>query len=1178
MHLVTVTPGLTAAWAVIARLLRGPPDRPLLILDYRGVGDRILTPDDIARLCDQGIAWIDLGDLDRPCRILELDAACSSKARFERLLLRFARVLELPLEPADTDEAREFASRILGAGAQHAQGLLDFRSSVANEELCRWAWPSWNGSPESRARRDRVDAVLDAALRYPHLVAAAAAPDRMPDLAPGGSRWIWVELPKSHVEATEWALLAMALHGLAESTGGPEEDPRRLPVLLYPPSAAALGPLLPTAATAGAMALAIALHPSGLAPHLLRALVDAGDPVQVEVSGAIPPPAMASWRALSGDLKIDWESTSDGIAFTIRHGAAERTAPRLLRGAERAREGHLTDLREASRRGRRVIPLQHLGGGGRAVAAGASPSRDPFDRLTARCTLLLAWSALVTSRSSSEPGVDQVRPRAFGARLDEEIEALAAELREERYQPLPPTWITIPKASGGSRRIGISAVRDRVAQRAFVYVSEPLFEPHFSDRSFAFRPGRSAHHAAMALLGAMRRGYQYLAHVDVRSCFDSLPHEVILTRYGARIGSPRMLSLLSRWLRFGLGTEGLPDALGVGVVQGWVLSPFLSNVVLDDLDTQLEARGVEFVRYADDLGLLARNEKECGEAVELVDRLLQERLQLRLNPKKTQVRPLAEGGDYLGLRIGGSGGLAISPERFVVARQALCSSVRDVALVKGGPREVAKSLSRVARQLDGMAAYFCRLGMTRALEHQFAALRDAIEGERAALAEEVRDLPGWARIPSSEDLLARYGRLEAPQPGRGGKLPGSDPLEGTYGSISPPGSTSWMVDPVDLSGLLARVDPAAPDPVTPGPAPPTPPPAPSASVPVPSVERDGPTLHILRGGIGIYADEDELWLRRRGQEIFRAPLCGLELIVAQAHGIHFSSRAAWSLAAHRVSVLCFNPGGDDIAVLAAPTGPRAAIRIAQARRLDAPEVEAAALAMLRAKITNQASVLRYLARAPARRDGPAGGRLIEAAEEIRKAADRLVHAAAEHRGQERIAVLMGHEGQAAARYWTALAGIVPDELGFPGRRTRGACDPVNQALNYAYGCLYADIWRAVVRVGLDPGVGLLHIGPRADGGLVYDLIEELRAPLVDRLVFSLLGRGWTPQSKRAGAPALTPRGRHLLSRAFRRQRARPIRRGRGRVIVGELPALQATALQQLFLEQRPTYSAFHFRW
>jgi CRISPR-associated protein Cas1 len=224
-------------------------------------------------------------------------------------------------------------------------------------------------------------------------------------------------------------------------------------------------------------------------------------------------------------------------------------------------------------------------------------------------------------------------------------------------------------------------------------------------------------------------------------------------------------------------------------------------------------------------------------------------------------------------------------------------------------------------------------------------------------------------------------------------------------------------------------------------------------------------------------------------------------------------------------------------------------------------------------VANQASVLKYFAKYKKRTGDPGFAKLTRSADELREIAHTLEGLDPAAQGVR--AVGMGHEGRAAAKYWAAFASFVPGDLPFPGRHTRHATDPVNGAINYVYGMLYGEVWRAIIRAGLDPYFGIMHGTERDQGSLVFDLIEEFRAPFGDRLVIGLFGRGFALELDKEGH--LRAGCRRKIVTAFLKQWVRPIRwRGKLRA-PAEILELQVTGLKNLFLG-KGNYEPFHFRW
>lgn len=1179
MTVIAMAHGVEASRALIGRCVaNGTSVKPTLVLDYRGVADRILDNQVAERILDAGCCWVDLCDLVRPVRLLEYSPQRGSAPLLDQLLIRFARLLRLPFFEEDLRHAVGFASRLLGDSPTNTSSLAEFRAALVDEEVCRWTWPHNAPTDDTRPERARVRGILDAALRYAHLAAGATAATPFPRPQEPVPCTLWVELPRGHVEATAWGLMTQAMHGWAEAAlAAHATQSARALLLLHPPDPGPQVQLAPGIQPQDEALIALSTHPSGRPPSILKHLLAMGNTVRLEWQGGFPNSAREAWVELSRDIGALFErmQTGRGGALVFQGERVQETQPVFMITDSRLKpqvKPALAMMRDSGRNSRSATPYLHLATTVCNNTLDGERDRDPFDRMVAPETLMLAWTAVVATDTGSAGGVDGVSVRAFGSRLDGELQALREELLEGRYQPAPPRWFTIPKADGGTRRIGLSSVRDRVVQRALLFVSEPYFEPHFSDRSYAFRPGRSAHHAVLAVLGCWRRGARFLARTDVESCFDSIPHEVLLARYARRVPSPRMMLVLTRMLRFGTCLRAYPDVLGIGVVQGWVMAPFLSNVVLDELDGELEARRIEFYRYADDVAIAGNCEAEVQEAVRLIGEILETKLRMRLKTSKTRIDALDSGADFLGFRVGGTSTLAIAPDRFLAAREELRESTSSIASAKG-PSGRARLIGRIGEQLQGLAAYYARLGVGRALQAQFAGFHEAIETARAALPEDARKDESWLRLPEAGEWESRFGRLLESETG----IRGAD-TTAPYGGIGPHDATSWH--PVPNGAVDASVPEPTRKPSGINQAAVKPEDQDNGLAPAPFAELDGTTLLVMRGGLSLVASDDQIRLRRGGQDAFSVATSAVDTVLVQSYGVRFSSHAMWSLAGRGIRLIVANPGSDEIALMHGTVEGKTDIRVQQARRQGDPDVRTAGVDMLRAKIANQASLLKYLGRAPARRDSSLGLQLRQAADQVRAIEAQLTLAAKSPspNAARDAARWMGYEGLAAARYWQAIGRLIPPELNFPGRRTRGATDPVNMALNYAYGLLYSDVWRAVVRAGLDPGLGLNHRSLEAPGALVYDLIEELRAPLADRLVFALLGRGWRPELKDHDIAVLTPRHRHMIARSWRSQRDQAIRRGRADVPIRDLAWLQARALRDLFTRQSSGYRAFRFRW
>ena len=234
-------------------------------------------------------------------------------------------------------------------------------------------------------------------------------------------------------------------------------------------------------------------------------------------------------------------------------------------------------------------------------------------------------------------GVDGMTVKELPDYLRENWPRLKEELLSEIYRPQPVRRVEIPKSGGGTRKLGIPTVVDRFVQQAVLQVLQERWDPTFSEHSYGFRPGRSAHQAVEKAQEYIQQGYDWVVDLDLEKFFDRVNHDVLMSRVARRIIDKRMLKLIRGFLNSGAMENGLVGPTDEGTPQGGPLSPLLSNLLLDELDRELERRGHRFVRYADDCNIYVRSERAGQRVMEGVKRFLTRKLRLKVNETKSAV-------------------------------------------------------------------------------------------------------------------------------------------------------------------------------------------------------------------------------------------------------------------------------------------------------------------------------------------------------------------------------------------------------------------------------------------------------------------------------------------------------------------------------------------------------------
>ena len=321
-----------------------------------------------------------------------------------------------------------------------------------------------------------------------------------------------------------------------------------------------------------------------------------------------------------------------------------------------------------------------------------------MEEVTDRDNLNRAYGRVRANKGA--PGTDGLTVGDLKTWITAHKAEFIASLLDGTYQPQPVRGVQIPKPGGGVRQLGIPTVVDRLVQQAILQVLEKYLDPTFSASSFGFRPGRGAHDALAQASRYVAEGRTIVVDIDLEKFFDRVNHDILMSRLARRIGDKRLLRIIRRFLEAGLMQDGVCVERHEGTPQGGPLSPLLANLLLDDLDRELERRGHQFCRYADDCNIYVQSLAAGERVLASVTKYLEEQLQLRVNRAKSAAAPVEE-RKFLGHRLLGDGTQTIAPQSLERAQDR----VREITR-----RNRGVSFEQVVRELNsfltGWVTYF----------------------------------------------------------------------------------------------------------------------------------------------------------------------------------------------------------------------------------------------------------------------------------------------------------------------------------------------------------------------------------------------------------------------------------------------------------------------------------------
>lgn len=1126
-----------------------------MLLDYIGRGALVLNQRNKMSLLRSQIHWYDLAWRSKPIGMFQIPRSPYFIRTIANVLRKLRVVSGIFFKDATIDWVAEAAYTLSEHGAI---GLGAIYKCLSNPELRRLHLQT-QGPPEDL---EKAVEALAWALNFSAVYAISEGHNRV-RLAEELNRpvSIWVEMFAEHFEKCEHQILSLLVEAAVEEAllrwghdhKGKNATPQVTVVHLFPPLIAT-ETVPPWVKETAGLVKHVAIHHFDPRQPLPPAVLD-----WVTKSACLWIPRSAkplkrschqAWLLENEENRINslgnndiWiRDTRDGKGITAKLDLADELV------------GLAHILRKESY-GKKQLALQNQMSGRHIHLERQKYHRNLYQSLCSLDTLQIGWLKAKNARGES-CGVDGVTLDAFKSRVDQELKGLRQELLRRKYRCRPLRRITLPKPDSGHREIGIACMRDRVVFSSILHLLEPIFEPKFSRFSFAFRPRRNTHQALTVVRSMIAAGSTWAVTADIRKCFDSIDHDLLLELLANDIDDHDLLQLIIQILA--VDVFGFDDMLPVamGVPQGSSLSPLLANIYLDPLDKHLERQGIAFVRYADDIVALTDSEDKAKNILGTMKSFLMDQLRLALKPAKTDITKITEGFDYLGFHINDRG-LSVRKSKLELVEKSLELSLRQLGDPKISLKARAELLIRLNSQIMGIRNYFAFDDSEPAIADQMRQLDERLESlANFILPESFRQDPFWdcreRFAPGSNQPETVAGKASSTLIGIGtGGYPESR-------DASPP--AGWLVkdEPVadnKTPQKCCEVDASGDDAVADG------------------IVVDADHLYILQHGSYLTLEDDCLVIKKKKKEIFRRAFSEISLVFLQGKGMTIAVNLQLAMAENDIPLVFCPMVGKPSAILSGTVSVKPHLRGQQILRRNEPDVVACGLNMLAAKTANQAALIRYFAKYR-KKTGPELHRAITStAGEIRRISETISGLAPDSAMIREKA--MGYEGQAAAMYWKVLTHLVDDGLEFHGRVTKGAADLVNQSLNYTYGILYGLVWQAVIKAGLDPYFGIMHGAKKDQGSLVFDLIEEFRAPFADRLVFALLGRGFIPKQNHEGL--LNTTSRKKLAQGFVKKWRKEMAWRSHSLSPDRILASQARSLAEFFLREN-RYQPFRMRW
>lgn len=669
----------------------------------------------------------------------------------------------------------------------------------------------------------------------------------------------------------------------------------------------------------------------------------------------------------------------------------------------------------------------------------------PLNYIITKENLLRAYEDI--NKKSS--GLDDVSFIEFEKNLKQNIKNIIESIRKGEYSPEPLKKIHIDKLDSEERRsIAISSIKDKIVQRTLYQNMNAYFDKTFSNSSFAYRAEMSTLQAINNTTSILNQKKFIILKTDIENFFDTINHDILLAMLDKTIKDKALIRIISLFLQVGGFHKQNYDEHLLGVYQGDILSPLLSNIYLDAMDKYLDEKAISFVRYADDFILFFTKKEDAYVELKLLKKFLNS-IKLSLNQEKTKIVHIKDGFTFLGVDFKG--------RNRNIQEKRVQKSLNKIELFSKSKLGFLKFIQNINDYLRGLKNYYLKI-LTKN-SPQYISLQEAIVqtlSHKVFLAKLSREITTKKEFKVLLEQVKLKILFEEEQIKHKIDLIIAMGYEEYLSSRSYKDSTSKLLKKKNTYAKKFA---------------------------------DDSTLHILVKGLMLGISKNRFVLKRYGKVQKSFPISSVSRIVFEGKGHTLSTDVIKRCAEGNISIDFINTNALNYASLVTYKASMTQSINRQSKLLGTPIHLELAREFIRGKAKNQLNYIKYLNKYHQLLD--------QYILSIEKNILELKSAATTHE-------IMGHEGSISASYWESIRLIL--DTPFSKRITFGAKDIVNSSLNYGYAFLYGKVQHSLVHAGLSLNVSFLHSLDSKKPTLTYDMIEEFRTFIVDRTIVSMLNK------------------------------------------------------------------------